>query len=166
METWKELDSFPDYSFSSLGRIKSFKRGGVKILRTQSDKDGYKLVSLSVSGKPKTYRVHRLIAMVFIGESCLYINHKNGIKSDNRIANLEYVTALENITHAIKTGLTKQRCEDSGMSTITNAQAVEIHSLLSCGVKQSVIAKRFGLSKSIVHSIKSKKTWKREHLGL
>ncbi len=68
---------------------------------------GYEQVRLRSGGKSMVYAVHRLVAICFIGprpEGC-GVNHKNGIKTDNRLDNLEYLTVAENTQHAIRTGL-------------------------------------------------------------
>ncbi|MBJ2228543.1 HNH endonuclease [Pseudomonas simiae] len=66
------------------------------------DKDGY----LSVHLARKYVLVHRLVALTFIGPSHLpQVNHLNGVKSDNRLANLEWCSISDNVRHAIDTGL-------------------------------------------------------------
>lgn len=79
--------------------------------------NGYFAVSgLKINGKRKHWLTHRLIATVFIPnpENKPVVNHKNGIKTDNRVENLEWCTYQENSIHAIKTGLVNQE-------TINNA---------------------------------------------
>lgn len=62
----------------------------------------YLLISVS---KGKRKGAHRLIAEAFFGKSDLQVNHINGIRNDNRLVNLEYVTPRENILHSYRIGL-------------------------------------------------------------
>jgi len=61
---------------------------------------GYRIVRIKRRGKVETIRAHRLLMECFLGESKLEVNHINGIRSDNRIENLEYCTRKENFMHA------------------------------------------------------------------
>lgn len=79
--------------------------------------DGYHYIR----HRKKNYAVHRLVALAWIGVPDIprQVNHKNGIKKDNRVSNLEWVTQAENLQHALDTGLrntdaiTHKRNEDS-----------------------------------------------------
>lgn len=62
---------------------------------------GYARVGLS----GKRFLVHRLIALVYIGESKLNVNHKDGNKLNNHVSNLEYLSQKDNIKHAFENGL-------------------------------------------------------------
>ena len=68
---------------------------------------GYKGVELIVNGSKKWYLVHRLVATKYIPNpnNKITVNHKNGIKTDNRVENLEWCTIVENTLHAHRTGL-------------------------------------------------------------
>lgn len=68
-------------------------------------------MTLSKDGAQRSYFVHRLVAGAFLPEPNgeLEVNHKNGIKTDNNVDNLEYVTRSENQLHAVRNGLTHQR---------------------------------------------------------
>lgn len=113
-EVWKEIKGFPKYQISNMGNIRSFsdKKKG-KTLKPQINKKGYYSILLYSDGKPHPKKVHRLVAEAFIPnlEHKEQINHINGIKTDNRIENLEWCTNSENQIHAYKNGLEKPRCK-------------------------------------------------------
>ncbi len=107
-EVWKEIPNYEGvYSVSNLGRIKSLERDVnyldrftrkkyAMILSTNQDNNGYVLCRLMNRNIGKTFRVHRVVALAFIGESNLFIDHINEIKWDNRLVNIEYVNYREN----------------------------------------------------------------------
>lgn len=111
-EEWKDIEGYEGlYKVSSLGRVKSFhqtyKEGADpidgKLLSAGINTQGYYVVVLfKRSRKPKTCTVHRLVASAFIPnpESKRCINHKNGIRHDNRLENMEWATYSENLIHA------------------------------------------------------------------
>jgi hypothetical protein len=108
---WKPLKEYKGvYEINSLGEIISLHRRNPNRLLTQRiDRAGYYTVRLSLKGKTATKLIHRLIAETFIPnlDNKPYVNHINGIKTDNAITNLEWVTHSENIKHAFDTGLWK-----------------------------------------------------------
>lgn len=78
------------------------------ILKPWVQNSGYKVVSLRLNGVTKDFLVHRLMGKTYLSNfrDDLEINHINGIKTDNRLINLECVTRSENILHAYRNGLT------------------------------------------------------------
>ena len=102
---WKILDEFPDYRVSTNGEIESRKSGVWKPLK-QTNRNGYLKVNLCNHSGVHSINVNNLVWDAFIGRPDGYIyNHKNGIKSDNRVENLEPSTQSENRLHAYRTGL-------------------------------------------------------------
>lgn len=94
---------------------------GWKEVGTDNGKNQYRAVSLPTKDGQLRLGIHRAVAEAFIPnpENKPQINHKNGLKNDNRVSNLEWVTASENIHHAFDTGL--------------NGGARRIHSCSVCG---------------------------------
>ena len=110
------------YEINENGDVRSLhKRNFHQLLSQRIDRAGYLTVRLSTGGKDITCYIHRLLAKAFIEnpENKPFINHKNGIKTDNRILNLEWCTQSENIKHAYETGLIKERKEKPVIDIIT-----------------------------------------------
>jgi len=93
------------YLVSEDGQVYSVRNK--KYLALAYKPNGYIYAQLNVLGQKKTVRVHRLVAEAFVPnpDGKPYVNHINGIKSDNRSANLEWVCGRENNLHAIREGL-------------------------------------------------------------
>ena len=82
----KQVPHFEGYYATSDGRLFSTYKSTKEIAKNTKDKDGYLKATLFKYGKePHHFRKHRIIAMTFLGECDMMINHKNGIKTDNRI---------------------------------------------------------------------------------
>ncbi len=98
MEEWKDIIGYETYSISSYGRV----RRDCKILSPITTPAGYKRIPLSKDGISKGYFVHRLVAIAFIPnpENKLTVNHKNHIRDDNNLTNLEWATSQEQALHS------------------------------------------------------------------
>jgi hypothetical protein len=107
-EIWKDVEGYAGaYEVSNFGNVKSNKTR--KLLAQSFCKDKYLKATYSNKGITKEIQTHSLVAKLFIDnpDDKKYVNHINGIKTDNRAENLEWVTAKENVEHSIKNGLAK-----------------------------------------------------------
>ena len=102
-EQWRDIDGYDGmYQVSSFGRVRSLKFGKVRVMRTTTNLCGYLSVGLSKDGKQKLFLVHRLVAQAFIANDNILnneINHRNEIKTDNRVSNLEWCDRRYNNTY-------------------------------------------------------------------
>ena len=146
---WKQIDGFAGYEISSDGRVRSFKRGKPLVLRQYLRNRGYCYVYLYCSGKYHAKLVHRLVASAFLrrvdGKS--QVNHKNGIKTDNDVGNLEWVTNLENV-HAFNPNV-----------KLTEMDVTEIRELRGI-FSQRDIAAAYGISQRSVYNLHHDLSWK------
>lgn len=174
MEEWRFFDLGEGvYQASNMGRIRSVdrqvssKKGSLrnckgKILKQwRNNNNGYMVVYLSFHGKTRIRDVHRLIALSFCSgfEKGKQVNHKNGIKTDNRAENLEWITPSENIIHAKDTGLQHDRGEESVNSKLKTEDVLRIREMKKSGVYYKDIASIFGVHKDYVTLIVNKKRW-------
>lgn len=101
MEIWKAIKGYEGiYEISNLGRVKSFKLGIEKLLKPTIGKNGYYTISLCENGIKKTKYIHQLVAIAFLNHiPCghkLVVDHKNQVRYDCRLENLQIITQREN----------------------------------------------------------------------
>lgn len=104
---WKTIiynNNATNYSVSEDGEVRKDTNHYIMRLQIQQ---GYCHVTLQIDGKPKRFRVHRLVAEAFIPnpDNKPYVNHIDGNRQNNKVKNLEWVTPAENTQHAVSTGL-------------------------------------------------------------
>lgn len=178
-EIWKDIEGYEGlYQVSSLGRVKSLERiiksksalGKIFICRRQKEKildcfksGGYLLVGLNKQNKQKMIYLHRIVCLSFLEnpENKPCINHKNGIKTDNRVDNLEWCTYKENMSHAINNNLAGQLGEKNGHSKLTKRKVRDIRKKYKSGnIYQKDLAKQYGVCATTISQVITRKTWK------
>jgi len=166
METWRPVAGYEsDYSISNFGRVRrETSRTRAKagsILKLTPSRDRYLTVNLSKPGhKSRTFFVHRLVWEAHRGliPKTHVVNHENGVRGDNRLANLSLLTTRENIQHAYD--VLGRRATNT---KITEADAVAIREARAQGESYKDIAPRFGITDVAALSIATGRTWK--HAG-
>ncbi len=106
--------------------------------------------------------VHRLVVTCFIGEipDHLVVNHKNGIKTDNRVENLEIVTRSQNIIHAYATGLAEGKAgEDNSQAKLTEQQVLQMYIHLKAGVNNETLGNMYNVHPRYISLIRHGHRW-------
>jgi hypothetical protein len=157
----KEIIGYKGYFIYDNGTIYSSKFKRFLKLQTHK-KTGYSYVCLCNKNIKKTFSIHRLVAISFIPnpKNKLCVNHINGIKIDNTIENLEWVTHSENEIHSYKIGL---KCFDgmkSHRAILNDNQVIEIKNRIKNGEKNITICKDYPVINKTISDIRRNKRWK------
>ncbi len=108
-EEWKEIDGWPDYMISNVGRVFSYRRN--RTLKISSDPYDYPCVHLCYNNCWYRRSVHRLVAFAFVEGyfDGAIVNHIDGVKQNSLASNLEWITRSDNSQHALALGLSPHR---------------------------------------------------------
>ena len=146
------------YEINNIGDVISLYRGKRKIRAQRFDKDGYKLITLKCKARQQTIKVHREVMAAFIGPcpAGFEVNHKNLIRHDNRIENLEYSTKSSNQLHAWANGRPRSVSPftklNDDLARIIKAEYLATRAL-------TATAKKYGMSRNAVWLLGTGKTW-------
>lgn len=105
MEVWKKIEGFENYEISTFGNVRNVKT--LRILSKTVNRDGYLYCCLNKDKKKYTFRIHRLVASVFLLNDFNKptVNHIDGVKHNNNLINLEWATRKEQSIHSVQNGL-------------------------------------------------------------
>lgn len=173
-EVWETVIGFDKYEVSNLGVVRSKayvsinKRTPNKviqeiILRPSNDGKGYMQVVLyDAQIKPKTFKVHKLVAIHFVHnpENKKTVNHINGVKKDNRAVNLEWATPSENTKHKYAIGLDSNKGIKHPSAKLTEQQVLDIRARFASGeTDRSDLGSQYGVSPGHIFQIIKKISW-------
>jgi len=164
-ENWEDVVNHEGwYEISDWGNVKRVNgdnsaRAG-KILKPIAS-HGYRRVSMYKDGARTSSHIHQMVMAAFVGPcpNDSEVNHKDGVKTNNHLDNLEYVTHRENMLHAFSKGLLTRQGEKNSQSKLTEDNVHETRRLLKAGMRQADIARIFNVSRSTIYSIAHGKSW-------
>lgn len=143
-EQWVQVPGYENtYSVSNLGRVHSIRQR--ICLKPGINSEGYMNVVFCVGGKPKTFRLHRIVAEAFFGRCPLgmEINHKDGDKLNNRLSNLEFVTPKENTAHSFRLGKRRGLIDRESVNELKSKNLTFKHIGILLGVNERTARRRY-----------------------
>lgn len=171
-EEWRPVPGWKHYEVSSHGRVRSKdrfvnSRWGARAIRGQLlkprvDKLGHRSVGMTQDGVSAIRSVARLVAAAWLGfdmeDRKQIILHKNDNVQDNRPENLLFGTAYDLAAIRERHG-TDVRGEDVGISRLSKEQVREILEACASGASARGLARKYGVSRPVIHNIRDRKTW-------
>lgn len=165
-EEWRDVVGFEGlYEISSLGRVKSVWYNNNRILKLNTQTGGYVQISLRKNNKAYAKLVHVLVMESFVSlkPTGLEVNHKDGIKTNNMLANLEYVTPKQNMMHAfqcLRIGDRKARGEKAGLAKLQDSDVIMIRQIYSQGgITFAELGREFGVHENTISKIVKRRGW-------
>jgi hypothetical protein len=166
-ERWKEIFD-GHYAVSSLGRLWRLARhrngrfASKRFLKGYVMKDGYVVVCLHTRKGQENCLLHCLVAEAFLGPRPpgKEVNHKDGVKQNCSLENLEYLTRKQNHEHAVRLGL-KAKGSGHGRAKLTEAMVRKMRTLFSTRHwSMAALARRFGVSDTVVWNVVGYRSWR------
>lgn len=156
-DEWREHPRFPGFRISMHGQVRGLKGW---VLKPETVAGGYQRVRLNDG---KKHLVHVLVAETFIGPKPqgYQVNHKDGVTSNNAVANLEYATPSANVRHSLDVlGRKRARGSRNGASRLTEEQVAQIRAAFEAGgVTRTALAVKYQVARSTVGRIISGAYW-------
>lgn len=167
-ERWLPVGGLPGVEASSTGRVRRVRDG--RIVRQHPIGSGYLTAgTILLHDTPAPLYAHRAIAAAFLGLDlaggrAVTVNHKNGVKTDNRLENLEVVSLTENIRHAFANGFIRAaRGSEVKRSRLTEAQVADIIARWNApgrriGLRKQIAAE-YGIDPSVISKLVAGDRW-------
>lgn len=165
-EQFKAIEGFPNHRVSNFGRIQTRQiRGTTRLGEWRDmrlfDVNGYYGTEIRYLGRKQNVKAHRLVAQYFIPnpENKTQVNHIDANKKNNHIANLEWCTPGENVTHAFRLGLVRRQGVHNGGAELDNEAVIIIKQLIEYGFRNQDIADLFKIANNTVSAIRTGDAW-------
>lgn len=166
MKKYYPIPNWEKYGVSKDGEVARITGGrgataGLVLSQHKHKTRGYLTVRLYDKNRQRTFDVHRLVAMTFLGEVSdgMHVCHNNGIKTDCRLSNLRIDTISSNNMDKSNHG-TDNRGERSGHNKYSKELILEIKKKLVNGAKPAEVAREYGMSHTYIRNIKNGYKWK------
>ena len=180
--SWTPIPNSDNYEVNRAGEVRrlpvtqrvTMKDGTVRfrpkagrVLKPRKHNQGYRFVSITMlDGTTKQRTIHSLVMETFVGPrpNGLWINHKNGDKTDNRLENLEYCTASDNQRHAVATGLApkpplRRGTDNDHKCKLTEDQVRQIRADYTNGAGIARMARQYAVGESTIRHIVQRTSW-------
>lgn len=161
-EIWKVSVTLPQFEISDLGNVRyTLSKKEKKVY--DNHKSGYIYLQYSDKGRCRSKKLHRLVAELFCDnpENKKTVNHKNGIKSDNRAVNLEWMTHQENMKHAYENNLIPAMVgSKNGRAKLTECEVHDICKDYAQGLHYFDVMSKYGITKNQAEKIYRRTSWK------
>jgi len=144
------ISGYEEYSVTEAGVVVNTRTN--KILKPDLNSAGYQRVTMSANGKIKRMTVHRIVALTYLGDSDLVVNHKDGNKLNNHYSNLEWVSQSENRKHAFRHKLVRRP-----NSKLSDKMVHIICASIQEGVKAKQICSWYNIPRHVYSDIRSRR---------
>ena len=165
-DIWMTLDEWPNYDVSNLGNVRRNCHGKGKaeagrMLKPDTNRDGYEQVRLQNATKSSNVTVHRLVCTAFHGPcpEKHQVAHLDNVRNNNYASNLKWVTSKENCSHRVAAG-TNPAGGRNGSAILTEEEALHILKTKQTWRPVQAVADHYGVSIQTIYNIRSGEGWR------
>lgn len=165
-EIFKKIPDFPNHRVSNHGRVQSRYKRGIGLTESWHDMKpnrhkGYLCITVRDKGKSRTTRVHRLVAEAFLEnpQGMEQVDHIDCDKSNNKVSNLEWVTARENTRRAFKNNLVRRKGVNNSGAKLNDIKVLVIKTLMLSGWRNRDLMGYAGVKNNTLSTLRAGKSW-------